>query len=295
MAIYLRSSVAFLIFCILSSVTAVAQVPPPCPESSSTKYSGPLPAGGTFRINLNLAPCQTLLITVEVDPKFQSYSTPVSVRLYNNAGQQLVYAGKTGFGRYTMIVPPSNPPWMPPYRGTRGAEGLPAYGILKADLWDLRQYTVTVKKTKREDYNVGGTSFGDAPLADPLPATYYGSLHHFEPGQFYRIQLNGNQGFFVSGYALGHPNNSPAFTIKLYDASFQEVTGWAVNLNPHGVEQFSSAVFANASQNPAVFYLKVRTQVHPTHDFKMTIHPKQATCIDCTCPDVLRVKPHQSQ
>jgi Bacterial Ig domain len=247
----------------------------PCPDNSSseTLASGSLAANTSNRFTITMAPCETLSISVVVNPTFPNNSTPVTVKLYNNSGKELLSQGWSSFGQHTETIPSTSPPWVPPYRGTRGEEGMPAYGKITTGLWSLDNQTVTATRTPRPGYNVGGTSFTNALDVPSLPNTYSGSIHHFETrGQYFKIHLEGSQPFCLTGHALGHTSWAPNFKIELYNAAQQKVTDM-VSITPNGVEEFVSSIYTNPSTSPADFYLRVRSLLQPTHDFEMTIAP----------------------
>ena len=120
--------------------------------------------------------------------------------------------------------------------------------------------------------NIGGLSFAEAPAIAPH-TVQYGSLHQLEPGQLYKIHLNGHESIAVSGQALGFQGYGTAFHIDLYDAAHQLVqnmtltAAWGDTAFPSG----APTVYTNPGASSADYYVKLWCQYSPTHDFHFSV------------------------
>ena len=179
----------------------------------------------------------------------------------------------------TMTIP-VGAPWLPPYRGTRGPQGLPVRAILMTTTNVAGQidYQVTISKVRRHDYNLGGTSIGDAPLAT-FGDTYRGSIHPWEPGQYFKVHLEPGQGLAVQGKVLGHYPNSTQWDINILDASHVLLTKLTFGVAgtqqvPIGPIPFTSGTYLNSTNAARDVYLQFVAKWYPVHDFELVIQPK---------------------
>jgi len=159
-------------------------------------------------------------------------------------------------------------------RGTRGYQGLPVTGELEVGYTFFGRpvnYTITVRKSPRHGYNLGGTGFDNAPMIS-AGDRYFGSLVPAEPGQFYKIHLEPNESIYLTGVAQGHQSFGSFFTIDLFDSSQQPVTN-LVALAAYGIVGFpSSTTYVNNTGAAADYYLVVKTSYFPTHDFQFVVN-----------------------
>lgn len=275
------------------SINALS-VPPaghPCPtESSEWKKTDQFDSPGQIYLGpngrLDLAPCEQITFNLSWN------NTPntgglFTITLYNYKGQELY--SETWNGTTTgYAVYPNSAPAQYPWRVTRSPEGIPAYAIFKAaaPFGAPAKYSVGYSRQPRQNYNLGGAGFDDAPLVT-FPSTYYGSTyqkmqpqHPVDPGQYFRVHLEPGQGFFVSGYATASPNYGANFTIELYDSERHLlppsvlVPNW-VNTTTYGREEYKSQTFVNTGPNPADFYIRAWSKNWPTWDFEMSVQLDQ--------------------
>lgn len=247
--------------------------PIPCPSPSPITMEGDLQKGHNTSIPISLAPCETVNVAVVT----AAQGGNVNLTFRNNVGNPILADNWNPPGTPTLEnIPYDSAPWIPPYRGTRGPEGLPMYAILASPDTNIH-YNITVTKTPRQDYNLGGNSFENALVVPSLPASYHGSLWPTERGQFFRIHLEGNQTVYLSGFALGHTLQLANFTIDLSDSSYQ-LLQHLVNIGPGGRIEYSDITYTNSSQNAADFYLCVTSTQLPVHDFELNI------LLYCHCP-----------
>jgi hypothetical protein len=133
-------------------------------------------------------------------------------------------------------------------------------------------YNIVVSKSPRADYNLGGTSFSNAPLI-PLRTKQYGSLSPYEPGQYYKIHLSGYERIYMKGQALGFVQWGSGFNLSLYDANMVLIQNKYVAA--YGLETFQTTSYANPSSQGADFYIRAWAQWWATHDFQFTVESPQ--------------------
>lgn len=241
--------------------------PIPCPSPSPTTMEGDLNEGHSIAIPISLAPCETVNVAVVTSTQQGGAAT---LTFHNNVGATILTDNWNPPGSsYLENIPYDSAPWLPPYRGTRGPEGLPMYAIFESRVADIH-YKITVTKTPRQKYNLGGNGFGNALDVTTLPASYYGSLWPYEQGQYFKIHLQGNESVYLSGFALGHWFYSANFNVKIYNAS-QELITDLVNLTPGGRYEYANVSYTNPNANAADFYLRVTCYPFPIHDFELNI------------------------
>jgi hypothetical protein len=112
-------------------------------------------------------------------------------------------------------------------------------------------YNFTIARSPRPNYNIAGDSFGSAADVTSMPATYYGSFYSSantpaDPGQFFKIHLEGKQGVFIAGTAEGHPTSGGGLRADIYDAAQTLLTpyGW-ISVSAYGQKTYTSSVFFN--------------------------------------------------
>lgn len=149
------------------SLRGVRQTPPAC-DGDSTQRIGPVRVTATYHIGefvISLQPCQTVSVQVSVtgDDRFGAAFT-VEVFNQETAARSLFKTAWPSYGATERTLPIGNV-WVPPYRGTRGAEGLPGRGtiIVQQLSGKVATYTITIIKKRRPSYNIGGDSFSTAP------------------------------------------------------------------------------------------------------------------------------------
>ena len=114
----------------------------------------------------------------------------------------------------------TNAPWVPPFRGTRGPNGLPLYGKLSIPFGSgpYVDFEITIVKRRRPTHNLAGDSFDNAP-ATQTGVTYFGSISQRDPGQFMKITLAPNETFYVKGHVSVHGTYNPLCEVNLFTAS----------------------------------------------------------------------------
>ncbi|HKY21885.1 MAG TPA: hypothetical protein VJM31_11775 [Vicinamibacterales bacterium] len=264
--------------CLLSFVLCVAspvaaQAPPECPaDEPPVVYQGTITGNASAPpFAIDLKPCQTLAIRVETSDTHPYWGSGFQVKLFNNASQTLLDEYWSSNEPMTRNL--FNPNlWVPPYRGTRGDAGLPVTGVFStySNVAGSIDYMITVTKLRRQDYNIGGTSFQNAPIIDPN-MTYRGSVHPLEPGQFFKITLFPYETFFATGHWLGHPQYGPFVKLRVYNSSFGAETTIHMS-TPYGLNAYASSTFTNPNAFTADFYVRLTTQYWMLHDFSMTVN-----------------------
>ena len=142
--------------------------PPDCPaDDSPTIISGTI-TGVTAApdISINLKPCQTLSVTIQTSDPNPWYGASLKFELFNSSNQVLYpYNWSILNTPDTRSIPETGWGMIHPYRGTRGDEGLPVKGVLSttSNTAGSVDYTVTITKVRREGYNIGGSTFQNAP------------------------------------------------------------------------------------------------------------------------------------
>ena len=230
-----------------------------CPYSSMSVYTGSLASHGTFQFPIDAYPCEEVTINITTDTS-PSLGAALSLQIYNSSDGQI--ASNTwaayGYGLTRSMVD----------LGMRGDVCLPSYGIFESLVWSVYDFTITVIKTPRPGYNIGGTGFGDAyPVS--LPSTYYGSLCDDEPGQFFKLSLQGSQTVNVYGFAEGSSSLGALYRIDVYNSLQQHIKG-QVMMAAYGKHEYDTT-FVNPGSDPAEFYFKVWSDVWDVLDFEMTI------------------------
>jgi hypothetical protein len=281
--------VLFLVGCLCGTVLMASSPafadPPACPADSTETINGTMTVSGTtISIPLNLAPCQTVTLAMTTTGN-TVFGASVAFKMFNSeTTPRLLYEKYwSAYGPVTNPVLPTGAPWIPPYRGTRGVEGLPKNATLYATFFDsfghTLKYSITVSKVGRPDYNRGGTSFTDAPLICP-EANQYGSLHPWEPGQFYKVTLQEDEILYLTGKLTGSPAVGTNLYIDLYDSSQQYVTR-LVSRYAQGEVAFPSTAtyptYTNPGPGAADFYLKATAGVWPVHDFELHVQTQLPT------------------
>ena len=257
-------------------------------------------SGTTVDIPIDLAPCQTVTFDITTTGH-QMYGAAVSFRMFNSEAteRQLYELHWSSYGTVSKPVVPTGAPWVPPYRGTRGVEGLPKRATLYATFfssWGHKlQYQIIVTKTRRPDHNLGGTSFATAPLVC-LEEAQYGSIHQWEPGQFYKVTLQEDELLYLSGRLLGSPTHGGNLKVEIYNSA-QQYIKLLVNELAYGEATFPSTAnfptYTNPGPGAADFYLKFIAPVWPLHDFEahfQTMLPKVTVTQATIVSDEIKVK-----
>jgi hypothetical protein len=265
---------------------AHAQQPPECPGNSSSQASGEILGINSVEFPINLAPCQTLSVSVTTWDEHATYGASFTFQLCNNSSGDCTVPARTELetDHWSILNDPvirelpNGAPWLPPYRGTRGAEGLPLRGILRttSNVAGKIFYQVTISKVRRPDYNIGGSSIANAPVVT-FGTTYRGSIHPWEPGQYFKVHLEPNQGFAVAGTVLGHSSYGPYWEIHLRNGAGTLVQTMAFGAAYGGPLPFSSNVYSNSSGAAQDLYVQFRAQYYPIHDFQIAFEAPRLT------------------
>jgi hypothetical protein len=279
--------VVFCTFIMLDPVVAQS-----CPGSSTSELKPRFTSSSqTFTTSINLAPCQTLSVVANWNYSLvRDKGTNFMFKYLNSSGDTIFSQEVSAFNKGTFKFP--NYQTQPfPWRGTVGPQGLPVtLKILSGSLvgYPPLDLTVSIEKTSRANYNLGGSSFGNALQISSIPSTYYGSLRPEDSGQFFKVTLAGNQSIFLSGYAEGKTNVGGGFTIDIYDSTFQDLTPTSafLTVTDYGVTPYSSTVFTNPNSTTADFYIKLWTWPWSVLNFTMTVN--HSNCTDCKCPPVVK-------
>jgi len=272
-----RISVPFAASALLLVAPASAQ-PPTCPEYTTTRQipadeGAPpeelMPHSGRMYAFV-MAPCETVLIQFDGLPGVNS-SANMSLTIRNAAHEDLattyIFCESSSC---SATVPSLNSPVGYPEPGTRGTQGLPAEVYVYVDVGSTVMFTLTITTVPRPGYNTGGTSLSNASLIS-TESVQYGSVHPWEPGQFYKVHLNTGQFIYVSGQATGA---GALFGIQLYDASQQPQDNLIVSTAVPETTQFPGPGYLPTYTNSgaaADFYLKVWAQYGILQDIQFAV------------------------
>ena len=267
--------------CIMAALilTAFADVAhaqtPPCPAATTTVFTDggtPLGSGAERTFPINLQPCQTVSFSVNTSTT-SFYGATLQFEVFNSDGTsgRLYWTTWAIYGPHSQHVPVT-PPWLDTLKGTRGLEGLPGRAVLRVTYGAPNvTYTITMTIQPRPNYNIGGVSFGTAPLISRAP--YYGSLHQLEPGQYFKIRLNPQQSIYLSGELRGFDNYGAYYTAELFDSSGTSVKLLASGA-AYGLVQLPTvnpAVFTNASATVNDYYLRWKCNYYPVDYFRFVV------------------------
>jgi hypothetical protein len=250
--------------------------PPSCPATEATQ---PLPpktfsvphTAQDIPIDPPQHPCETFSAQVSATVPYQA---GVTVEFVNASGVVVADNGSGCYGSCSFGVPyPGYAPW----RGTSGPFALVTTIRVRAGFLigpPPLQVTVTLTRTPRPSYNLGGATLPSAPRIGPLPRTVYGSCHQnaAETGQYYKVRLVGSGTLSVSGTAQGGLPYGGWLYVDVYTAGqtlAQNIINGAGILTTG--TPFSSATFTNPSPQPAVFYVRVSCGLNGLWAFTMTI------------------------
>jgi hypothetical protein len=165
---------------------------------------------------------------------------------------------------------PHNATWVPPYRGTRGSEGLATYGTLWANSFFNVPYSVTIIRTQRPGYNTGGTDFASATVLPSLATTILASISDAEPGQLFKFSLAAGTTLVAAGMVEGSTGYGTNFYADLYDSS-QSYLDRLTSQAPMGRLGFQTVGITNSGSTAADYYLKLWAYNWPTVDLQMTL------------------------
>jgi hypothetical protein len=243
-------------------------------------------SGTTITIPVDLEPCQTVGFSITTTGH-QVHGAAVIFRIFNKEGTPRVLDqfNWSSYGTVNQPELPTGAPWIYPYRGTRGDEGLPSYATLYATFFSsfghTLAYSVTVTKSPRAGYNLGGTSFANASVIN-IDQPQYGSLHDWEFGQFYKITLEPTQTIYLSGEVTGSPTHGTLLKIELYDSS-QSLIMTLVNKAAYGAVTFPTGgtypTFTPPGGASSEYYLRATAQTWPAHNFQF-----QVSVLPCPVP-----------
>lgn len=159
-------------------------------------------------IPINLTPCEVVSFTVFTDTALIG-GAALNFELFAADGTSFGSEGWSPWGPGQIKRLPGGGlaglPGVLTSHGTAAPQGLPAYAIPKTILWDVFNYTVVLERRPRPGYNKGGINFDTTYAVPALQAALYGSLSGREPGQYFKIRLDGNQTSKASGFLEGGP------------------------------------------------------------------------------------------
>ncbi len=283
---FVNAITLFLAFLLLSAQAVRAQ---DCPSSgSSSNFTfAPAALGANMTVTLDLAPCETFELHESHDMMGDgNRGTNVKVSFLNSSDMTLYTQTIWGFYTSTKILVQGSYSEPFPWVGVRSAIALPAkikvesinaYGQGNPPL--IPQYNFTIFRAPRPNYNVGGDSFSNAPLVGSFPATYRGSVRDGrtaippDPGQYFKVHLNGNQSIKASGTITQNTFYGTNFVLDVYDSNQQLLTTpthWLFT-GVYGIKNYTTAAFTNPNSTPADFYIRAWSYNWPTRDFSLTI------------------------
>ena len=267
-----RSVLLSFLFVLTAYGPALAD-PPECPEDTSTP-----PVSGTITgvnpapdIIIDLKPCQTLSVTVETSDPHQWWGNTFQFQLFNTTNQVLYEQVWSSLSTSTKVFPITAYGWTHPYRGTRGAPGLPYKAVFRttASPAGSANYTITITKLRRPSYNIGGSEFANAPVVT-TDQTYRGSVHRLETGQYFKVNLAAGQSLSMSGSLFAGPVYSSL--VKIFVHSSPTIVG---NESPlfytsvNNVKLFTTSTFTNTSGSAADFWVRIMVEQQMLHEFQV--------------------------
>lgn len=242
-----------------------------------------------MEVTIDLAPCETLEVRESHNMNGDgNRGTNVKVSFLNSSDITLYTQTIWGFYTNTNILIQGSYSEPYPWVGVRSALVLPAkikvesvQGYGQGNPPTAPQYNFTITRASRPGYNLGGDSFSNAPLVPSFPTTYRGSVRDgnpthtppLDPGQYFKVRLNGNQAIKASGTITQNTTYGTNFVLDIYDSNQQLLTtpsNWLFTAT-YGVENYTTASFTNPSPTPADFYIRAWSYNHPTRDFSLTI------------------------
>ena len=253
----------------LVSSPAVAQ--PACPPASDTPYTGTLAQGqSTGALTIDLQPCETVYIELQasVGGTHPSRDAQMTLRIRNNANEDLSVNDFACVASCAQTVPrnPSNGEGYP-LPGTRGDQGLAETFSLRVNVlgWYASgpvTYTMWVRRRPRPGYNIGGSTFMNAPLVG-RNETLYASLSDKEiaAGQYYKFILHPGEAVHLSGLVTANSTYGATFMGYLYDANYQYLTTladfgtWGTTVFP---QTSNPTKYTNTSGVDKTYYLRIR-------------------------------------
>jgi len=268
-----------------------------CPSASSTNFFfEPQFYGDTMTVTVDLAPCETMELHENHDMSGDGdRGTLVSVTYLNSSDVPIYSQSIFGFYSATNNIVPdaSSEPF--PWGGTRSSLVRPAK--IKLASWCcygqgnppmVPRYNFTIVRAPRAGYNVGGDTFSNAPLITSFPTTYRGSVRDgggnpADPGQYFKVHLNGNQTIYATGTVTQNTPYGTNFVLDVYDSNQQLVVSHWLFTGTYGVENYTTNNFTNPNPTPADFYIRAWSANWPTRDFSLTINSPAQTC---ACPDI---------
>jgi hypothetical protein len=243
---------------------------------------------------IDLLPCEEVVVELTGSASnHPSGNANMRLTIRNAAGQTLAVNNFLCGQSCTTSVPLPNTSPGYPLPGTRGVEGLAKDVIVNAGIFNWfgtppATYTLTITKQPRQEYNRGGTGFDNAPLIQK-GVKQYGSVHPWEPGQFYKIHVGAGESIHARGRFRGPDTlHSSNFTIRVYDSAFVEkklivnalaASDWVSFPAPNANPIFYTFTNSGAEGD---FYLKLRAGTYVTKDFEfyVTNDPKLTLFLD---------------
>ena len=280
-AVCVRVSRLVTISIVMAAACAIwsgAEAQQSCPGSSSTQHSGRLTLKQQATYAIDLEPCQTVVVLLTASASTHAKGTGnITLQIRNAASQELASSQISCGMTCNTTVPLASALPGYPLPGTRGTEGLAKDLVIAATVFNFFggpavNYTLTINKGPRTDYNTGGTAFGNAPTIETR-TEQVGTVHPLEPGQYYKVHLDEGQLIFVRGQASAHSTYGAQFVVALHDAS-QIFIKNMVNVAPYGTVTFPTTGTGPVHKNTGAagdFYLRVYTKFWPTWDFRITV------------------------
>lgn len=252
----------------VASSPAIAQ--PACPPATDTPYTGSLGQSQTATITIDLQPCEMVHVELQatVGGTHPSRDAQMTLKIVNNAGEQLSVNDLACVVSCTQTVPrnPSNGEGHP-LRGTRGDRGLAEKVSLRVNMlgWYATgpvDYTMIVHRQPRPGYNIGGTTFMNAPLVG-RNVTLYASLSDLElaAGQYYKFILRPGEAVHLGGSVTANSTYGATFMSYLYDANYQylmtlaDFGTWGTTVFP---QTSNPATYTNTTGSDKTYYLRIR-------------------------------------
>ena len=248
----------------------------PCPSGPTTvPYTGSLDSGASRTIDVSLAPCETLTTSLTLNPPASGIAW--AVKFLNESSEWLDQDQGTCYSDCSQMVPRPTNGVIP---ATKGVRGRPA----KIQLFNSYSYpvavsyTLTVTKTPRPGYNLGGTSPATAALlSTTLPTTIRASLAPIETetggsAQYFKVRLWPGGTITVSGTVHRWAGYGTSFQVRVLNANLQIVSylagaaAYAPNPTP-----IDPGTFTYIGETAADFYVKVASANDLLHDVTMSI------------------------
>jgi hypothetical protein len=224
------------------------------------------------RYPLALQPCEAVTISVSTtanEPPVY-YGAAAQLLVYNSSGEELYAKAWGSYPTASETVPNGNL-YTAPYRGTRGLSGLPSQMVIKS-LSRGFEYTIIVSRSRRPNYNTGGTTPTTATFLGNFPRTIYASIQPTETGQYFRVRVAAGGRIRVTGTAQTSPLYGANLWARLYQPDGSTLVSTLVPaIACYDTCSYTSSWYTNTSGSAIELILRVNAETWMLWDVVMTI------------------------